>query len=93
MVNHKPSIVYQTAGLSYKKGFSIKVNGVSEKNSSPRHFDCSYILYISSYRIVAMRRSVHSQLSSVETKRFHRTILQRRVGHGSYKLVTLSGIN
>jgi hypothetical protein len=35
MVNHQPRIVYQAAGLSYKEGFSIKVNGVSEKNSSP----------------------------------------------------------
>ena len=34
MVNHQPRIVYQTAGLSYKKGFSMKVNGVSEKNST-----------------------------------------------------------
>jgi len=54
MVNHKPSIVYQTAGLSYKKGFSIKVNGVSEKNSSPRHLDCSYILYIVSTNAIEL---------------------------------------
>ena len=54
MVNHQSRIVYQTAGLSYKKGFSIKVNGVSEKNSSPRHFDCSYILYVSSTNAIEL---------------------------------------
>jgi hypothetical protein len=54
MVNHKLSIVYQIAGLSYKKGFSIKVNGVSEKNSSPRHLDCSYILYIVSTNAIEL---------------------------------------